>query len=59
MGFKEEVVLSNNPQPYGEIFEMNADDTHIEQLTDNQWEDGRPAWQPAKPTRSTATAEAH
>lgn len=58
MGFKDEVVLSNNPQPYGEIFVMNADGTHIEQLTDNKWEDGGPAWQPAKPARSTATAGA-
>jgi TolB protein len=49
MGFKDEAVLTGNPQPYGEIFVMNADGTHIEQLTDNQWEDGGPAWQPAKP----------
>jgi Tol biopolymer transport system component len=59
MGFKDEALITGYPQPYGEIFVMNADGTHIEQLTDNQWEDGGPAWQPAKPTRSTATAEAH
>ncbi len=59
MGFKDEALLTNNPQPYGEIFVMNADGTHVEQLTDNQWEDGGPAWQPARPARSTATAEAH
>jgi Tol biopolymer transport system component len=56
MGFKDEALLTRNPQPYGEIFVMNADGTHIEQLTDNQWEDGGPAWQPAKPTPSTTTA---
>jgi hypothetical protein len=38
---------------------MNADGTHIEQLTDNQWEDGGPAWQSAKPTPSTATVAVH
>jgi Tol biopolymer transport system component len=47
MGFKDEALLTNNPQPYGEIFVMNADGTHVQQLTDNQWEDGGPAWQPA------------
>ena len=56
MGFKDEVLLTNNPQPYGEIFVMNADGTHAEQLTDNQWEDGGPAWQPAKAKQATATA---
>ena len=48
MGFKDEALLTGNPQPYGEIFVMNADGTHVEQLTDNQWEDGGPAWQPPK-----------
>lgn len=56
MGFKDEALLTGNPQPYGEIFVMNADGTHAEQLTDNQWEDGGPAWLPAKPAPSTATA---
>jgi hypothetical protein len=26
---------------------MRADGTEVQQLTDNQWEDGTPAWQPA------------
>lgn len=34
------------PQPYGELFVMRYDGTHVQQLTDNQWEDGGPAWQP-------------
>jgi TolB protein len=46
MGFKDEVVYTDAPQPYGEIFVMRYDGTAVEQLTDNQWEDGTPAWQP-------------
>jgi Tol biopolymer transport system component len=46
MGFKDEVLLTNNPQPYGEIFVMRYDGTQVEQLTDDQWEEGTPAWQP-------------
>jgi TolB protein len=46
MGFKDEALLTDGgPQPYGEIFVMKYDGTQIEQLTDNQWEDGGPAWQ--------------
>lgn len=46
MGFKDEVLYENNPQPYGEIFVMRDDGTDVEQLTDDQWEEGTPAWQP-------------
>ena len=46
MGFKDEVVYTDAPQPYGELFVMRFDGTHVEQLTDNQWEEGTPAWQP-------------
>ena len=53
MGFKDEVVYTDAPQPYGELFVMRYDGTHIEQLTDNQWEDGTPAWQPT-PVRQSA-----
>lgn len=45
MGFKDEGVYTDAPQPYGELFVMRFDGTHIEQITDNQWEDGTPAWQ--------------
>ncbi len=44
MGFKDEALYIAAPQPYGEIFAMRADGTHLEQLTDNQWEEGGPAW---------------
>lgn len=43
-GFKDEALYTGAPQPYGEIFLMRADGTGLEQLTDNQWEDGGPAW---------------
>src|SRR5262245_20349890 len=48
MGFKDEVVYTDAPQPYGEIFVMKFDGTNLQQLTDNQWEEGTPAWQPAR-----------
>lgn len=46
MGYKDETIYTDAPQPYGEIFVMRFDGTGVEQLTDNQWEDGTPAWQP-------------
>lgn len=45
-GLKDETLYTDAPQPYGELFVMRYDGTHIEQLTDNQWEDGTPTWQP-------------
>jgi TolB protein len=53
MGFKDEVLYTDAPQPYGELFVMRYDGTGIEQLTDNQWEDGTPAWQPMKARKAT------
>jgi TolB protein len=49
MGFKDEVAYTDAPQPYGEIFVMRYDGTHVEQLTDNQWEEGTPGWEPPAP----------
>jgi TolB protein len=46
MGFKDEVIYTDAPQPYGEIFVMRFDGTDVRQLTDNQWEEGTPAWRP-------------
>jgi Tol biopolymer transport system component len=48
-GFKDEAQYTEAPQPYGEIFMMRADGSGLRQLTDNQWEDGGPAWLPAAP----------
>ncbi|KAA6456218.1 hypothetical protein DYQ86_25800 [Acidobacteria bacterium AB60] len=54
MGFKDEAAYTDAPQPYGEIFVMRFDGTAVEQLTDNQWEDGAPAWQgvPSRPLQA-------
>ncbi|HLX45198.1 MAG TPA: hypothetical protein VKR43_17245 [Bryobacteraceae bacterium] len=46
MGFKDEALYTSSPQPYGELFVMRYDGTQVEQLTDNQWEDALPAFQP-------------
>ncbi len=48
MGFKDEVIYTDAPQPYGELFVMKSDGASVQQLTDNQWEDGTPAWQPSR-----------
>jgi TolB protein len=48
MGFKDEGAYTDAPQPYGELFVMRADGSGLEQLTDNQWEEGTPAWRPRK-----------
>ena len=48
-GFKDEVTYTDAPQPYGELFVMRRDGSGVRQLTDNQWEDGAPAWRPARP----------
>jgi len=54
MGFKDETAYTDAPQPYGEIFAMRFDGTGVEQLTDNQWEDGAPGWQ-GVPARQIAS----
>jgi Tol biopolymer transport system component len=48
LGFKDEAPYTDAPQPYGEIFVMRADGSDLRQLTDNQWEEGTPAWRPVK-----------
>ena len=48
-GYKDEAPLSYRiPQPYGELFVMRSDGSGVRQLTDNQWEDGLPAWMPER-----------
>ena len=46
MGFKDEMSYTDSPQPYRRIFVMRADGSEVQQLTDNQWEEGTPAWRP-------------
>jgi hypothetical protein len=38
----ESAAIANQKLAFG----MRYDGTYIEQITDNQWEDGTPAWQP-------------
>jgi hypothetical protein len=60
MGFKDEALNTDaGAQPYGEIFVMRYDGTQVEQLTDNQWEDGGPAWRPKKANQHAATSHEH
>jgi Tol biopolymer transport system component len=54
LGFKDEAVYTDAPQPYGELFVMKYDGSHVEQVTDNQWEDGTPAWVPSAKTKPTS-----
>lgn len=53
MGFKDEALYTGAPQPYGEIFVMDKDGSHVEQITDDQWEEGGPAWRPPGATSTT------
>lgn len=47
LGWKDEALVSDyGPQPYGELFAIRADGSGVRQLTDNQWEDALPAFQP-------------
>jgi len=61
MGFKDEAMLDElgKPQPYGELFIMRPDGTAIQQLTDNQWEDGGQAWRPKLSGRDTSPVKRH
>ena len=47
-GYKDESPLTiYQPQPYAELFIMDADGSNQRPLTDNQYEEGTPAWLPA------------
>lgn len=45
-GFKDEHPLTGNPQPYGDLYLMRPDGSQVQPLTDDQFEDGTPAWAP-------------
>jgi Tol biopolymer transport system component len=47
LGWRDEAMVGYyGPQPYGELFAMHADGSGVRQLTDNQWEDALPSFQP-------------
>lgn len=54
LGFRDEAALFDIPQPYGELFIMNADGSNQRTLTDNRWEEGTPAWVPSGRKERTA-----
>lgn len=55
-GFKDEAPLHPfNPQPYGEIYVMRADGSELRVLTDDQFEQGTPTWNPARPRHGAST----
>jgi Tol biopolymer transport system component len=47
LGFRDEAPLyDGSPQPYAELFVMNADGSNQRPITDDKWEEGTPAWVP-------------
>ena len=48
-GFKDEAPLHPyNPQPYGDLYVMRPDGSDVRRLTDDQFEEGTPAWLPIR-----------
>ncbi len=48
-GFKDESALHPfNPQPYGDLYVMRTDGSDVRMLSDDQFEDGTPAWIPRR-----------
>jgi len=53
-GFRDETPLyDGSPQPYAELFVMNADGSNPRPITDDKWEEGTPAWAPVAITQQS------
>jgi Tol biopolymer transport system component len=54
LGFRDEAPLyDGSPQPYAELFIMDADGSNQRPITSDKWEEGTPAWAPSTATRQS------
>ena len=57
-GFKDEAPLYDaSPQPYAQVFVMNADGSDVHQLTDSRWEDSMAVYVPTNAMKPTVASK--
>lgn len=57
-GFKDEASLYDaSPQPYAQVFIMNADGSGVHQITDSRWEDSMAVYVPANAMKRTVASK--